>query len=70
MITVSVELDVLRREMNERFVFQKAEFEFEIKKSQVWTLRVEDENRKLREELAKERKKREGERVRERLNLC
>lgn len=70
MITVSVELDVLRREMNERFSFQKAEFEFEIKKSQVWTLRVEDENRKLREELAKERKRREGERGRERLNLC
>ncbi|KAI4269072.1 MAG: hypothetical protein L6R38_007611 [Xanthoria sp. 2 TBL-2021] len=70
MITVSVELDVLRREMNERFAFQKAECEFEIKKSQVWTLRVEDENRKLREELAKERKRREGEKGRERLNLC
>lgn len=70
MITVSVELDVLKREMNEKFAFQKAEFEFEIKKSQVWTLSVEDENRKLREELAKERKKREGERGRERLNLC
>ncbi|CAL8576655.1 hypothetical protein XPA_002521 [Xanthoria parietina] len=73
MITVNVELDVLRREMLERFAFQKAEFEFEIKKSQVWTLRVEDENRKLREELAKERKRREGERggrERERLNLC
>ncbi|KAL8850977.1 MAG: hypothetical protein Q9221_004060 [Calogaya cf. arnoldii] len=70
MITVSVELDVLRREMNERFAFQKAEFEFEIKKSQVWTLTVEDENRKLREELAKERKRREGEKGRERLNLC
>ncbi|KAL8837641.1 MAG: hypothetical protein Q9176_005558 [Flavoplaca citrina] len=70
MITVSVELDVLRREMNERFAFQKAEFEFEIKKSQVWTLRVDNENRKLREELAKERKRREGERGRERLNLC
>ncbi|KAL8998233.1 MAG: hypothetical protein Q9169_002637 [Polycauliona sp. 2 TL-2023] len=75
MITVSVELDVLRREMNERFAFQKAEFEFEIKKSQVWTLRVEDENRMLREEMARERRRkrsREGEkgRGRERLNLC
>lgn len=77
MITVNIELDILRREMNERFAFQKTEFEFEIKKSQVWTLRVEDENRKLREELAKERKRREGERERRegertgvRLNLC
>ncbi|KAL8666634.1 MAG: hypothetical protein Q9168_007430, partial [Polycauliona sp. 1 TL-2023] len=33
MITVSVELDVLRREMNQRFAYQKAEFEFEIRKS-------------------------------------
>ncbi|KAL8782121.1 MAG: hypothetical protein Q9213_005691 [Squamulea squamosa] len=70
MITVNVELDVLRREMNERFAYQKAEFEFEIKKSQVWALQVDDENRKLREELAKERKRREDGRAGGRVNLC
>ncbi|KAL8773715.1 MAG: hypothetical protein Q9209_001483 [Squamulea sp. 1 TL-2023] len=70
MITVNVELDVLRREMNERFAYQKTEFEFEIKKSQVWALQVDDENRKLREELAKERKRREEGRAGGRVNLC
>ncbi|KAL8727335.1 MAG: hypothetical protein Q9166_006103 [cf. Caloplaca sp. 2 TL-2023] len=63
MITVNVELDVLRQEMNERFAHQKGLFEFEIKKSQVWALQVGDENRKLREELSKERKRREGDRI-------
>ncbi|KAL8813960.1 MAG: hypothetical protein Q9223_006779 [Gallowayella weberi] len=69
MITVNVELDVLRREMDQRFMVQKKWFEFEIKKSQVWALAVEDENRKLREEMAKERKRKEGERG-GRVNLC
>ncbi|KAL8804301.1 MAG: hypothetical protein Q9182_002666 [Xanthomendoza sp. 2 TL-2023] len=69
MITVNVELDVLRREMDQRFMVQKKWFEFEIQKSQVWALAVEDENRKLREEMAKERKRREGEKG-GRINLC
>ncbi|KAL8708597.1 MAG: hypothetical protein Q9220_006533 [cf. Caloplaca sp. 1 TL-2023] len=60
MITVNIELDVLRREMNVKFAEQKTWFEHEIKESQVWAVRVEEENRKLREELAKERKRREG----------
>lgn len=57
MITVNIELDVLRREMSEKFAAQSRWFETELRNSQVWTLRVEDENRKLREELAKERKR-------------
>ncbi|KAL8905247.1 MAG: hypothetical protein Q9207_002756 [Kuettlingeria erythrocarpa] len=57
MITVNIELDVLRREMSEKFAAQSRWFETELRKSQVWTLRVEDENRKLREELAKEKKR-------------
>lgn len=56
MISVNVELDVLRREMSQKFADQSRWFERELKDSQEWTLRVEDENRKLREELAKERK--------------
>ncbi|KAL8946673.1 MAG: hypothetical protein Q9222_006959 [Ikaeria aurantiellina] len=60
MITVNIELDVLRREMNVKFAEQKTWFQHEIKESQVWAVRVEEENRKLREELAKERKRREG----------
>lgn len=62
MITVNVELDVLRREMSEKLANQRSWFVSELRNSQVWTLRVEEENRKLREELAKERKRREGDR--------
>ncbi|KAL8688454.1 MAG: hypothetical protein Q9218_005645 [Villophora microphyllina] len=62
MITVNVELDVLRLEMSDKFANQKAWFDTELKSSQIWTLRVEEENRKLRDDLAKERKRREGER--------
>ncbi|KAL8994603.1 MAG: hypothetical protein Q9188_007019 [Gyalolechia gomerana] len=58
MITVNVELDVLRREMSEKFTDQRKWFVRELMNSQEWTLRVEEENRKLREELAKERRKR------------
>ncbi|KAL9016839.1 MAG: hypothetical protein Q9185_005836 [Variospora sp. 1 TL-2023] len=57
MITVNVELDVLRREMSGRFTDQSRWFEKELRKSQEWTLRVEEENRKLREEMAKERRR-------------
>ncbi|KAL8715322.1 MAG: hypothetical protein Q9225_006413, partial [Loekoesia sp. 1 TL-2023] len=62
MITVNVELDVLRREMSEKFADQRSWFIKELMNTQEWTLRVEEENRKLREELAKERKKRVGDR--------
>lgn len=58
MITVNVELDVLRREMGEKFIDQKKWLVKELMNGQEWTLRVEEENRKLREELAKERRKR------------
>ncbi|KAI4126311.1 MAG: hypothetical protein LQ338_003820 [Usnochroma carphineum] len=58
MVTVNVELDVLRREMGGKFAAQKAWFIKELMNSQEWTLRVEEENRKLREELAKERRRR------------
>ncbi|KAL9025963.1 MAG: hypothetical protein Q9196_005301 [Gyalolechia fulgens] len=58
MITVNVELDVLRREMSEKFTEQRKWFVKELMNSQEWTLRVEEENRKLREELGKERRKR------------
>ena len=58
MITVNVELDVLRRELVEKFADQREWVEKELMISQEWALRVEDENRKLREELGKERKRR------------
>ncbi|KAL8648453.1 MAG: hypothetical protein Q9210_004981 [Variospora velana] len=58
MITVNVELDVLRREMSGKFADQTKWFEKELRNSQEWTLRVEEENRKLREEMAKERRRR------------
>ncbi|KAL8921674.1 MAG: hypothetical protein Q9208_005603 [Pyrenodesmia sp. 3 TL-2023] len=58
MVTVNIELDVLRREMSEKFAAQSRWFEKELRNSQEWTLRVEEENRKLREELAKERRRR------------
>ncbi|KAL8750704.1 MAG: hypothetical protein Q9184_006330, partial [Pyrenodesmia sp. 2 TL-2023] len=57
MITMNFELDVLRREMSDKFAAQSRWFEKELRKSQEWTLRVEEENRKLREELAKERRR-------------
>lgn len=60
MITVNVELDVLRREMDRKFVAQRGWFERVVRDSQVWGLRVEEENRKLREDLARERRRREG----------
>ncbi|KAL8700613.1 MAG: hypothetical protein Q9201_005355 [Fulgogasparrea decipioides] len=60
MITVNMELDIFRREMGEKFANQRTWFESELKTSQVWALRVEEENRRLREELAKERKRRDG----------
>ncbi|KAL8731800.1 MAG: hypothetical protein Q9181_004177 [Wetmoreana brouardii] len=63
MITVNMELEILRREMDEKFANQQAWCVSVIKDSQIWTLRVEEENRRLREELAKERKRREGDRL-------
>ncbi|KAL8932097.1 MAG: hypothetical protein Q9216_006962 [Gyalolechia sp. 2 TL-2023] len=62
MITVNFELDVLRREMSEKFTEQRKWFVKELMNSQEWTLRVEEENRQLREELAKERKKKAADR--------
>ncbi|KAL8827174.1 MAG: hypothetical protein Q9170_007116 [Blastenia crenularia] len=62
MITVNVELDVLRREMSEKFDDQRKWLIKELMNSQEWTLRVGEENRKLREELAKERQKKPVER--------
>ncbi|KAI4192454.1 MAG: hypothetical protein LQ348_003153 [Seirophora lacunosa] len=58
MVTVNIELDVLRRQMSGKFAEQSKWFEKELKSSQEWTLRVEEENRKLREEMAKERRRR------------
>ncbi|KAL8966054.1 MAG: hypothetical protein Q9183_003539 [Haloplaca sp. 2 TL-2023] len=62
MITVNVELDVLRRDMDKKFAAQQEWFMEKLQNSQVWTLRVEEENRKLRDALAKERKRKEGDR--------
>lgn len=57
MITVNVELDVLRREMAGSLIEQRKWLVKELMNGQEWTLRVEEENRKLREELAKERRR-------------
>ncbi|KAL9595114.1 MAG: hypothetical protein Q9219_006631 [cf. Caloplaca sp. 3 TL-2023] len=57
MITVNVELDVLRREMELKFTEQRKWFVKQLLNGQEWALRVEEENRKLREELARERKR-------------
>ncbi|KAL8863807.1 MAG: hypothetical protein Q9174_007543, partial [Haloplaca sp. 1 TL-2023] len=62
MITVNVELDVLRRDMDKKFAAQQEWFVEKLQTSQIWTLRVEEENRKLRDALARERKRREGDR--------
>ncbi|KAL9013182.1 MAG: hypothetical protein Q9173_002113 [Seirophora scorigena] len=58
MVTVNIELDVLRREMSGKFAEQSKWFEKELRSSQEWAVRVEEENRKLREEMAKERRRR------------
>ena len=60
MIAVNIELENLRREMGEKIAAQKQWFQTELEKTHIWALRVEEENRKLREELAKGRKKGEG----------
>ena len=62
MITVNVELDVLRRDMDKKFTAQQEWFMEKLQNSQIWTLRVEEENRKLRDALARERKRKEGDR--------
>ncbi|KAL9614519.1 MAG: hypothetical protein Q9167_000969 [Letrouitia subvulpina] len=58
---VGAEVKALRKEMRWQFVVQKKWFEKQLRESQEWTLRVEEENRKLRGEIARERKR--GERA-------
>ncbi|KAL8744387.1 MAG: hypothetical protein Q9190_003361 [Brigantiaea leucoxantha] len=57
MKSVVLEVDGLRREMKSQLGAQKKWFERQLKESQLWTLRVEEENRRLREELAREKKR-------------
>lgn len=58
---VSAEVKALRKEMRWQFVVQKRWFEKQLRESQEWTLRVEEENRKLRAEVARARRRGERE---------
>ncbi|KAL9035214.1 MAG: hypothetical protein Q9214_006691, partial [Letrouitia sp. 1 TL-2023] len=58
---VGAEVKALRKEMRWQLVVQKKWFEKQLRESQEWTLRVEEENRKLRAEMARERRRGERE---------
>lgn len=58
---VGAEVKALRKEMRWQFVLQKKCLEKQLRESQEWTLKVEEENRKLRAEMARERRRGERE---------